>query len=290
MCVVCLICANLQPQPWFWRIIGERDRLIDESMNVMRFRARHTVWLGALGVMLGVAALGSGTLTLPVTLTLLALFGAAMVASLFDFRPQQLRNTLTSSPLAMMKMTPQAREASDRARRRSSYLPPGLTLLDVGLITLQSGPEGTVMRRGRTISLDDKGVRPYITLSVGAEYADRKVVTRFEMIDHNGQTQYVHEMENYLRDGEVNILADTQLPLLGNDKLTSGEWDLRVSVDRAAVGILSFTTTPSITARNRMLMQDADEPRQRLRDEPEESEPVSLEELLRESQRRDRRQ
>jgi hypothetical protein len=219
----------------------------------------------------------------------MGLYAVALAGSLIEFRSTgagQRRVTVPGSPLTMMRMSAQAREATERARRRGGYGVSGLTLLDVGLISLQSSSEGMVMRRSRTVSLDDDGVRPYITLHVQSEEADRNAVLRFEIIDHNGETQYIHEMKTYLRDGEMNILADHQLPLLDNAKLNgAGDWDLRVSVDGGLVGLLNFTTTPSLSARRRQLNRDSDRPALRLEDEIEDDAPVSLQDLLRAEER-----
>ena len=190
----------------------------------------------------------------------------------------------------MMRMSPQAREAVERARRRgSSTLEGGPTLMDIGLISSHSGSEGMVMRRSRTISKDDDGVRPFITLHVPPEEADRTALVRFEMLDPNGVGQYIHEMKAYLRDGEMNILTDHHLPLASSERaLNPGDWDLRVQVDGVLVGALAFTVTPSIRDRQRQFSTAEDgEINQRLRVEEEEI-PLSLEQLLREQSRSNR--
>jgi len=246
--------------------------------------------LAILAVLVGLVTI-SGAAAPSVTAALLGLFAVALVASVLEFQPKKLLDNVSSSPLAMMRMSPQAREASERARRRTAYTPPGLNMLDVGLITLQSSHEGMVMRRSRTVSLDESGVRPYITLNVDSAEADRNAVVRFEIIDQNGTVQYVHEMKTYLRDGEMNILADHQLPLAGNERLKgAGDWDLRVSIDGALLGLLNFTTTPSINDRNRQFIRASENAAYRLSDETEEDSPVSLQDLLRETEQKNRNQ
>lgn len=260
----------------------------------MRFRRRNTAWLAALTALVAMAMVGGGFANPPAALILIALLGVALAASFIEVQPRRLREAIPSSPLTMMRMSAQAREASERARRRSSYTPPGLTLLDVGLIALVTSPDGSmIMRRGRQISLDDKGVRPYITLNIDSESADRNAMIRFEILDHNGQTQYVHEMKTFLRDGEMNILADTQLPLFGNNRLPgAGDWDLRISIDGLTMGLLSFTTTPSLIARSQQFApQSRDDAPIHLQDESDESSPMTLEDLMRaaDKQQRQRR-
>lgn len=257
----------------------------------MRFRRRNTAWLATLTAIIMVAVAAGGLANPPAALTLIALLGIALVASFVEFQPNRLREAIPASPLSVMRMSTQAREATERARRRSPYGPTGLTLLDIGLIALVTSPDGSmIMRRGRQVSLDDKGVRPYITLNVDPQSADRNATVRFEILDHTGQTQYVHEMKTFLRDGEMNILADTQLPLLDNDRLPgAGDWDLRVSVDGQTMGLLSFTTTPSIIARTRQYAPSVvDNAPVRLQDEADDSTPMTLEDLMRSADKQQR--
>jgi hypothetical protein len=257
----------------------------------MRFRRRNTAWLAALTAIIMVAIV-SGAATPAAMLALIALLGAALAASFIEVRPNRLREAIPASPLSMMRMSAQAREATERARRRGGSTPPGLDLLDIGLIALVTSQDGSmIMRRGRQVSLDDKGVRPYITLNIDPQSADRNATVRFEILDHNGQTQYVHEMKTFLRDGEMNILADTQLPLFDNDRLPgAGDWDLRVSVDGLTMGLLSFTTTPSIIARSRQFAPPvANDAPIRLQDEADDSTPMTLEDLMRSADKQQRR-
>src|SRR6185436_13537368 len=112
----------------------------------MRFRRRNTAWLAALTALIVVAGV-SGAATPAAMLALITLLGAALIASFVEVRPNRLREAIPTSPLSMMRMSAQAREASERARRRSSYTPPGLTLLDIGLITLVTSSDGSMIMR-----------------------------------------------------------------------------------------------------------------------------------------------
>lgn len=242
----------------------------------MRLRRRNTAWLAVITTLVMVA-LVSGAVPAEALVILGGLLALAIGASTIDFQPDRLREALPPSPLTRMRMSTEAREAADRAQRRGGYLPGEMTLVDIGLISSHSSDEGVVMRKSRTISGDDDGVRPFISLHVPAADADRNAHIRFEILDNNGQSQYVHEMRTYLRDGEMNILADHHLPLFSNEKLaaSTGDWDLRVQVDGALAGVLSFTVTPGLDQR-------FPERRRRLADEAEER-PMSLEDLMRQS-------
>ena len=168
----------------------------------MRIRQKNIAWLVVTGALVGLALLAG--VPAQVGVALLALYGVALAASLLEFPPASALASVQRSTLPRMRMSPQAQEAVDRAARRGSYGFPDLTLLDVGLIAAQSTADGMVMRRSRAVSKDDDGVRPFITLHVQPSMSDQTVVIRFEMIDHNGEQQYVHEMRTYLRDGEMN--------------------------------------------------------------------------------------
>lgn len=243
----------------------------------MRIRRRNIAWLTILGVMMTLALIAQ-----PVNAQLLAVLGALFVfsagATLIEFRsPIALGSSLnTNTALTRMRMSTEAREAADRARRRGSYITGDLTLIDIGLISSHSSPEGMVMQKSRTISGDDDGVRPFITLHIPPHEADRHGTIRFEIIDHHGNQQYVHEMRTYLRDGEMNILADHHLPLLSNESIgNGGEWDLHVQLDGTQAGVLSFNVTPSLNQRREKLAA------RQTQATKQAEEPLRLEELLR---------
>jgi hypothetical protein len=255
----------------------------------MRIRRRNVAWLTVIGVLVAVAIL-SGAATSVQAVALIGLFMAAMAASLLDINPTRLVKAQRSS-LAQFRMSAQAREAVERATRRGSPQSEDITLIDVGLIAAQTTNEGMVMRRTRSVSKDDYGVRPFIKLHVQPSMADVNSVIRFEIIDQNGQTQYVHEMKTYLRDGEMDILADHQLPLATNDRLTNvGDGDLRVYIDGRLAGVLTFTLAPSMRERGRQINQAQQaEERLRVQDElPPEEETLSFEDLLRQRKRENR--
>lgn len=223
---------------------------------MIRLRQRNIAWLSALGLLIGFGLLAGGTgVSLPVQLTLLGVFGVAMVASLVEFGRNRntLIDALRRAPIRQ-RISPQAKEAQDRARARGGYMSDALIMVDVGLIAVQSSHEGMAMRRTRSISKDDDGVQPFVTFFVDAVEADRNAIVRFEMLDHYGQVRFVHEVRSYLREGEMNVIGDHRLPLANNDEVQgAGDWELRVSVDGRLVGLHHFTLAPSLTERTRRL-------------------------------------
>ncbi|MDZ4768713.1 MAG: hypothetical protein SGJ24_06260 [Chloroflexota bacterium] len=256
----------------------------------MRLKIRNLPWLIALGALIGIVVF-TGTATGAAALLLLGLYAAAFALS-------SIRLNLTLDParlieaprqsLAAARTSPDARQAAERARRRGG-VHTDVILADIGLIATQSGREGITMRRARDASADDDGIRPYITLKVPPKEADRSVRVRFEMLDQRGEVRYVHEMRTFLRDGEISVLADHHLPLAGS---APGDWDLRVSVDGLLLGLYAFQVIPSTRDRlaylggnDRAFERPASAPRAddrgRRLTTPDDSIPMSLEDLLR---------
>lgn len=250
----------------------------------MRIRRKNITWLTILGVLVAIAVLANIASGIQVG-ALLALYAVAVAASLLEVQPAKIIGDVQRASIGRMRMSPQAQEAVDRASRRGSIGVSGITMLDIGLIVSHTTSEGMVMRRSRSFSKDDDGVRPYLTLQVHPQAADTTSILRFELVDHRGRQQYVHEMKTYLRDGEMNILADHQLPLGRNDRLTgSGDGDLRVYMDGVMLGALNYTLAPSIRERNRQISQ-----MQEMEDEIVDDESFSsLEDLLRSRDARSR--
>jgi hypothetical protein len=272
---------------------------------MIQFRQRNLIWLGILSAMTAVAVIGADIPAVEVIL--LALTAGAVVGSFVNFRTarpealvEAIQQRAPGSPNA--RITPQAREAVARAAGRGAAPPPGVMLQDLGLIAMHTGEDGMVMRRTRALSKDDDSTRPFITLYVAPSEADRQSIIRFEIIDQNGQDQYVHEMRVYLRDGEVNILADHHLPLYGNTRIEGfGTWDLRVYLDGQMLAMHSVAMQPSdedrqnrlgrrVDARRYITQSEDDEagsggaraPRRRLAVEGDEGDlPMTLEQLLR---------
>jgi hypothetical protein len=251
---------------------------------MIRYKHQNTIWLAIMGVMMALVAIAGGV-SADVQAVLLGIFMLAVAGSFIDLsaRDQFFQSIQQRSRLSRMRASPQAREAAARASSRANYRPLDIHLADVGLIAAQTGRDGLVMRRTRSISKDDDGVRPFVTLNIPSSEADRNATVRFEIVDHAGRDQYIHEMRIYLRDGEMNILADHHLPLMKNDQIAgTGDWDLRTYIDGTLIGVHNFALAPTQDERRRRLEGGGDryyvtEP------EPEEDEelPMSLEELLR---------
>lgn len=227
---------------------------------MIRLKRRNTAWLIAMALLVGFALLAA-PLTAAVQLSLIGIFAVAVIASMIELGPERetLLDVLHRAPVRR-RVTPQAREAAERAASRAGFFNrSGIVMLDIGMIALQSGVEGLAMRRTRSISKDDDGVRPFITLFVHPEEAERQALIRYEIYNHLGEEQYVHEMKTYLREGEVNLLAEHHLPLAGNQGIDgSGDWDLRVYVDNNLIGMHNMMLGPSVNERRRRLSGEAE--------------------------------
>ncbi len=227
---------------------------------MIRLKRRNTAWLIAMGLLIGFALLAA-PVSAAVQISLLGAFAVAVIASLIELGPDRetLLDVLHRAPVRR-RITPQAREATERAASRAGYFNrSGIVLLDIGLIAMQTGVDGLAMRRTRNISKDDDGVRPFITLFVDNEEADRQALVRYEIYNHLGEEQFVHEMKTYLREGELELLAEHQLPLAGNTSIDgSGDWDLRVYVDNNLIGMHDLMLAPSVNERRRRLSGEAE--------------------------------
>ncbi len=256
----------------------------------MRLRRQNLPWLIITGAMLGLALL-PGTATAGLAAALLGC-GALALASSLSLKPGlltsgRLRAALPAMPraLAGAQVSAAARAATERARRHSgSGLTPGLTLLDIGLISAQLGPDGMTMHKGSSFSGDDDGLRPYLSLQVPEHEAERSAQLRFEISDQRGETRFSHEQEVWLREGKRDLLSDNQLPLGGDAELSrsGGEWELQISVDALLVGMLTFEVTPSLRQRAGELERRA----ARRRGQADADVP-GLEDLMREPRRRE---
>lgn len=227
---------------------------------MIRLKRRNTAWLIAMGLLIGFALLAA-PVSAAVQISLLGAFAVAVIASLIELGPDRvtLLDVLNRAPVRR-RITPQAREAAERAASRAGYFNrSGIVLLDIGLIAMQTGVDGLAMRRTRSVSKDDDGVRPFITLYVDKEESDRQALVRYEIYNQLGEEQFVHEMKTYLREGELELLSEHQLPLAGNSAIAgSGDWDLRVYVDNNLIGMHDLMLAPSVNERRRRLSGEAE--------------------------------
>ncbi|MGJ3240653.1 MAG: hypothetical protein ACFE0Q_18235 [Anaerolineae bacterium] len=226
---------------------------------MIRLRRRNTAWLAVLAFLTAIGMVAASA-TPVVQFMLLAIFALSAMASVVELGRERetLIDALRRAPIRN-RVSAQAKEAHERAKSRGGYTNNNLMMLDVGLIAVQSSYEGMAMRRTRSISKDDDGVRPFVTLNVEPGEAERHAMVRFEIYNQYGEERFVHEMKAFLREGEMSIMTDHHLPLAGNREVQgTGDWDLRVYVDGNLVGMHNFMLAPSMTERQRRLAAEED--------------------------------
>jgi hypothetical protein len=244
------------------------------------------VWLFIVGVALGIMMLAEEIPTEVSAVLLAAYLGLVLVVA----RNVQFGNilgALSAHTNHQLEPTEIAREAIARARTHPDY--DGLiNLLDVGLIVDEHRPDGVSLRRGRFISLDDDGIRPFAIIHVPAALGGRLGHIRFEIRDETGKLHYAYEDEKWLQAGENILLPDYRFPIHKQaDKLQAGSWSAHVIIDEGVLGIHHFNLSPSLAARRRVMNTDGEIMRERIwrTEEDDESLPLSLEELLRQQSR-----
>lgn len=245
------------------------------------------VWLFIVGLALGmVIAAGevsnaAGAALLAAYLALV-LFVARTGNVLAALRPWADRISHEKEP------TEVAREASARARGQPGF-DALVRLLDVGLIVDEQRPDGLSLRRGRFVSLDDDGVRPFAIIYVPETLSGRLSRIRLELRDEHDEPQYVFEQDRWVNAGENPLLPDYRFPIRKKaTDLQPGGWSAHIYVDGGLLGIHHFNLSPSLAAVRKQMGTDGEILRERVwrgGSEDDESLPLSLEELLRQQSR-----
>ena len=248
------------------------------------------VWLLIVGLALALT-LVAGSLPTLVGAGLLAAYLLLVVALARNVDVETLIEALPSRREPEVEPSEVAREAMARARTHPRY-DALIRLMDIGLIVDEPRPDGLSLRRGRFISLDDDGLRPFAIVNVPEPRANRGGRVRFELRDETGKPQDVYEADKWLQSGENAILPDYRLPIRRNTQgnLQPGAWTVQLEVDGGMLGVHGFSLTPSLAARRRQLAADG-ELRERVwrDDEDDTALPLSLEELLRAQSREQRK-
>jgi len=249
------------------------------------------VWLVIVGAALGLELLDGDIPTGVEAALLLAYLGllAAMTrgADLGGALSQVLRRGH-----ARQEPSEVAREAAAWARSLPNY-DTLYRLLDIGLIVDEQRPDGLALRRGRFVSLDDDGLRPFAIIDVPDALGSGLALVRFELRDGAGRAHYVHEAERWLQPGENILVPDYRFPVRKRaPDLESGGWTAQVSIDGGALGIYHFNLSESLMDLRRQMGPDGELLRDRVwrSDDDDESLPLSLEELLRAQSRQQRAQ
>lgn len=240
------------------------------------------IWLVMLGIAVGLIALAAmfGTeVSAPFAFALVVGYIAIALASIARFTLPQLNLSMPQISTAI-RMTPAARQATQRARNRANFSD-DTTLTDVGMIINQRRHDGQWNRHlAQIVSLDDDAIQPFLAIHADADQSNRLALIQFDIFDQTGRQRFSRQCEQWIRDGNNLIVCDRQLPLqpLNDENGRSGVWDLRITVDGSVVGVHSFTVTPSTANRRRQFNDEGETDIGEIVDDG----PVSLEDLLRE--------
>jgi hypothetical protein len=246
------------------------------------------VWLVIVGLALALTLI-TGEVPAAAAALLMAAYLALAYVVTRRVQVGSIIESLPRSPVRRPEMSEVAREAVGRASSHPRF-DPLVRLLDVGLIVDEHRPDGVSLRRGRFISLDDDGIRPFAIVDVPEGIGDRMARIRFEIRDENGKPRYIYEDDKWLNAGENILLPDYRFPISSNETaLDAGTWIMRVQVDGGMLGIHNFNLSPSLSERRRQLSPDGELRERVWRSEDEDiSLPLSLEELLRQQSQQHR--
>lgn len=269
---------------------------------MQKSRRATNVWLVFMGIIFAAAML-SGQLAPQLSVILLGVYAALVLfatgavgtaierAGLTGRSNGQQDSTVTRRTRRRSKV--EVSKAAQQAARRAGEMPTYISqfdLVDIGLIVNELGPDGLNLRRGNP-TLDDQGVQPYVVLNADPSWHGETVNVRYRIVDQTGATRFVHEEDAYLQAGQNNLLSTHRLPLgrKAPDDAMPGHWELRIEVAGSVVGLHTFAVGPSVEQRRRIVQQDMEQRRGRLRDDvsppprsldADDDSPVSLEDLL----------
>lgn len=244
------------------------------------------VWLLVVGAALGLT-LVAGRVSTAVAAALLAMYLGVLLVVAGQIEVATVLRQVLHRQAALAPPSDVAREAAARARTLPNY-DTLYRLLDIGLIVDEQRPDGMALRRGRFISLDDDGIRPFAIVDVPPALGGGLALVRFELFDGSGRKQYAYETERWLQPGENVLVPDYRLPIRKRaSELEAGGWAAHVSIDGGVLGIHHFNLSESLAEWRRRAGADGELLRDRIwrGAEDDESLPLSLEELLRQQSR-----
>lgn len=150
----------------------------------------------------------------------------------------------------------EALRASGHDPNRIGFLP-----VDIGLMAF-SADQTPELYRTRAIPDDVDYIQPFIVLNLPTGAVGR---VRFELIDADGQTVFIHEDMHDLEAGRTLISPAARLPV-HDERSLNGPWTLRVFTDNLLLATHHFTWD----------VQEAPDLRRHLRDDGELSPEIRI--------------
>jgi hypothetical protein len=241
------------------------------------------VMIGLFLLIFGLAALGGSGSAFPL---FLGLIGFYLLARQFDRSKAKLgdldRRLETSVPEAPARQNIGAdqvyRHAIDAVRRAGRD--PGDTQVlpvDIGVIALRAGVD-PVVHRSQPVDDDVDYIQPFVQLRLPQRAMGR---VRFEIIDSDGQTLFIHEDMHELERGRNLVTPSARLPIHDAHNM-HGQWELQVSADGMLLATHRFTWREGAEKVIRRHVREDGEISNELRAAIIENDPgsVSLDDLL----------
>jgi hypothetical protein len=198
--------------------------------------------LGLFLLFLGVAALFEGGQPI---MTLLVLGGIFMLVRQFESGRNVSFNT---APTATRREVEAQAENSSSNKQRiyhhalSAVEAAGLDPETVKVLTTDIGvmafkeDQDPVVYRTRDVLDDIDYIQPYVQLRLPTKAVG---LIRFEIIDAEGEVQFIHEERHQLERGRNLISPAARLPI-HDAQAMDGEWELRVSADGVPLAVHYF--------------------------------------------------
>lgn len=125
---------------------------------------------------------------------------------------------------------------------------------DIGVLSFKDRSE-PVVHRTRDLPDDVDYIQPFVQLRLPVNARGR---IRFEIVDHDGQTLFIHEDDQVFKRGHNLIMPGSRLPIHDAHALY-GDWELRVSADNMVLAVHRFAWSESATRQvRRHLTEDGE--------------------------------
>lgn len=201
-----------------------------------------------IGLVLVIAGLSSGDLGATVVLFVLGIYllsrqvRRSSAAGSVLRRESREDDTVVAAP-AQPRVDQVYAHALDSVRRAG--LDPAETHvlpIDIGLMAF-SGDGDPVIYRTRPVPDDVDYVQPFVQLRLPTRARGR---IRFELVDSDGQTLFVHEEDHEFQRGRNLVTPAARLPIHDAHAML-GDWELRVSADGVLIAEHHFAWQENTT-------------------------------------------
>lgn len=240
------------------------------------------VGLGILLLVLGLASFGGD---FPAALVFGGL-GLYLIYRQFDESRNNIESGRRDEPIQEMDAQPRADQVYAHALDavRDAGLDPTTTHvlpIDIGVMAFSADQDPTIYRTKPVLDNVDY-IQPFVQLRLPTR-ADGRI--RFEILDSDGQTLFIHEEFHKLQRGRNLVTPSARLPIHDAHNMY-GNWQLQVSADGVLLATHRFGWQESTTKSIRRHLREDGELSNEVRAMLAESrlQKMSLDELLSEQQ------